>query len=177
MATQPYNAKCNYILVDFPSFHITYLTIQCNACTENVIKILCVYISVLKLNEKLSVDKILSDKVQQNTLKSIIFRLLIFVYLQALTKIFSMENSLQLPQPQIRPRAHSCNDIHRVELDIRIIQQNRWVSCADLQHEDQGNSCCTLKLFYKITDIVLVICAVVFTVSSIASTILWICGL
>ena len=88
-----------------------------------------------------------------------------------------MTKLLQLPEPGLKGRAHSWHDINCADLDTRILQENRWVSFVNLQSEEIPNSCFTLEIFYKITDIVLVICAVVFTFSSIASIILWICGL
>jgi hypothetical protein len=88
-----------------------------------------------------------------------------------------MENSLQLPQTHLKARAHSLNNLSSVGLGIRILEKDRWVSFANIQNAEQAKSCCTLEIFYKITDIVLVICAVLFTVSSIASIVIWIYGL
>ena len=42
--------------------------------------------------------------------------------------------------------------------------------------EESIDSCCTLEILYKITDIVLFLCVAVFIISAIAYNVLWIVG-
>ena len=99
----------------------------------------------------------------------------------------AMENSLRPPEPHLskRFRAHSC-----IELDIddprslgekpgRALKKQRSKSDSILQNttsNDTGSDVCSLEILYKITDIVLIICAVLFIISAITSIILRLYG-
>ena len=84
----------------------------------------------------------------------------------------------RLPQEQLKSGAVSLHHLDRLGLDAGVLNKHHWTSFANLQHRDTTASFSTsLELLYKITDVVLVICAVVFIVSAVASIILWVCGL
>ena len=93
-----------------------------------------------------------------------------------------MDNFLRPPQPQLnrRTRGRSCPTINAGESDpLCNLERNRLMSYSGEQINTSYNtpsSWFSLELFYKITDIVLVICAAVFIISSITSIVLWMYG-
>ena len=60
---------------------------------------------------------------------------------------------------------------------IKHVAAGKKVAILDLTQEDDKHSSDSYEIFYKITDIVLIICAVVFIISAIASITLWISGI
>ena len=91
-----------------------------------------------------------------------------------------IQNSLRLPEPQLRARAKSWHNLNVRELPLTGILKRRntqWASILDLTQEDDTHLFDNYEIFYKITDIVLIICAVVFIISAIASITLWISGI
>ena len=90
-----------------------------------------------------------------------------------------MAKLLRFPQQELKLGANSWHHLDRVDLDVRTLKEHRWTSFGNLQHQDTitSYSSTSLELLYKITDIVLVICAVVFIISSVTSIMLWVCGL
>ena len=90
-----------------------------------------------------------------------------------------MSKMLQLPQSNLNGGAHSWHHLDRVPLEVQTMKEHRATSFPNnLQNVYASNSQNTsLELLYKITDIVLVICALIFIISSVASIMLWVCGL
>ena len=89
-----------------------------------------------------------------------------------------MQNSLRLPETQFRGRAKSWHTLNIKDLEISsILQKHRWTSIWDLVEEDTTSSSDAYEVLYKITDMVLLMCAVVFVISAIASITLWIAGI
>jgi hypothetical protein len=89
-----------------------------------------------------------------------------------------MAKLLNVPRHQLKREAHSWHHLDRIDFDGGTLQEHRWTSFGNLQHKDTTTSYSTsLELLYEITDVVLVICAVVFIISSVASIMLWVCGL
>ena len=98
-----------------------------------------------------------------------------------------MENSLRPPKPHLNKRllSRSCSTLEME--DPRTLGENprktfgkkRSKFVSNLQNHtriDTRNDDCSLEILYKTTDIVLIICAVVFIISSITSVILWLYG-
>ena len=93
----------------------------------------------------------------------------------AITKI---QNSITLPEPQLRSRAKTWHTLNVTDLEIlSMLRKHRRTSVWDLIEEDTTSFNDTYEVLYKITDIVLVICAVIFVISAIASITLWIAGI
>ena len=100
-----------------------------------------------------------------------------------------MENSLRLPEPHLNMsfRARSCI---LLEMDdpgssrrqrIKTFGRTRSISDSGLPNNTTNNARSNdnknyLEILYKTTDIVLIICAVVFIISSITSIVLWLYG-
>ena len=95
-----------------------------------------------------------------------------------------MENSIRPPKPHLNKRFRSDTCITLEIEDTRTsgdkpsttFGKKRWNSGSNLQNHtrnDTRNGGGSLEILYKTTDIVLITCAVVFVVSSIASIIIW----
>ena len=92
--------------------------------------------------------------------------------------ITDMQNSLRHPETQFRVRAKSWHTLNIRDLEVsNMLPEHRWASLFDLSGEDMTSSSDAYEVLYRITDIVLIICAVLFVVSAIVSTTLWIAGI
>ena len=85
------------------------------------------------------------------------------------------------PAPRLSARAKSLHTLNVRDLDVSRILTRRSTQLGFFEiffeEEDETNSPNTDDVLYKITDIVLVICGIVFIISAIASITLWIIGL
>ena len=92
-----------------------------------------------------------------------------------------MQNSLRLPDPQLRGRAMSWSPLNIKDLEISsILQRHRSISVFDFTQDTQvftTSSSDAYEILYKITDIVLIICAVIFVISAVVSITLWVVGI
>ena len=71
-------------------------------------------------------------------------------------------------------RNHSCPAIDTLHISDPV-RRRRAISMADVHSTTTHDP--SLELLFRITDIVLVICAVIFVISSIASIVCWMYGL
>ena len=88
-----------------------------------------------------------------------------------------MENSLRLPEPQVRGRAKSWHDLNLSNLDLSgILRKNRRKSVLDLGNEESSSD--TYEGIYNVGDIglslITIICVVVFITIAILLIIFWV---
>lgn len=92
-----------------------------------------------------------------------------------------MDNSPKLVIPLSKKRSHSQILLNVEELEnTEMYKKCRSLSTSKLQEDTRNHtkmSYWSVKLLYRSTDTILVLCALIFIISSISSIILWMYGL